>query len=121
MSILTTTVTQSELRTLERLNTLLREKEERERLVPMKYQSRHEPQDRSILCCDACQRRLGSRCWNVVVGMMGAVLTINRPMAEQEEHVTLRYHDKCYPEKLVEYLNAGYGHRRGKDDEKECE
>lgn len=112
MPIVKTTISREEMDTISRLNAMLRVQEDRDYRLMVKQAVRHETVQRQPHICDACQRGLNRRCWNVVVDMDGATLSVCRPVPDSVGSVVLRYHDRCYPKKLVENLSAGYHSRR---------
>lgn len=118
MPLRNTTVTRDELHTIERLNRLMKMKEERERCAISSRAVSHEPVHRGDALCDVCQKKLPNRiCQNVVVDGGRAALIPGLPMADQAGKIVLRYHDDCYPRRLVQVMNAGPTQARGPNQE----
>ena len=112
----TTTVTRETRLAMHDLNMIARMKESAsaDRVVTGS-ERRHEPRPLHREC-DACVRALPARCINVVIGDVDAVVITGPQAPDLPGRVTVRYHEKCYPKDLAEWLNWGYGHRRSSAD-----
>ena len=61
--------------------------------------------------CDVCLHPLLRECVNLLFGVSSVTEERSAPIEKPVGSVVVRYHYRCYPSKLAEWLNKGYGHR----------
>ena len=61
--------------------------------------------------CDVCLRGLTRWCVSLVIGATAVVEMRGVPEQDRPGCVVVRYHADCYPRRLAEWLNKGYGHK----------